>query len=200
MARPSLVAILAIVLSLGCNGGDEGRSSGRGAADSGGGSGDEDGGGLPSTFAGEPGLLSGITAAHNAVRAATGDGIRSLEWDDDVAASAQSWADNLASRDCVLMHSSGTGYGENIAAFGGNRGTAQRVVDMWVGERECYTYGPFMEGDACSGECFGCGHYTQVVWENSRRLGCGVADCGGGGAIWVCNYDPPGNYLGQVPY
>jgi hypothetical protein len=40
------------------------------------------------------------------------------------------------------------------------------------------------------------------------RLGCGVASCtenspfgdGGSWQIWVCNYDPSGNYLGERPY
>ena len=71
--------------------------------------------------------------------------------------------------------------------------------ELWVSERDCYTYGTFMRGDDCSGSCSGCGHYTQVVWERSRRLGCGVATCGGS-SVWVCNYDPPGNVLGQAPY
>ncbi len=34
---------------------------------------------------GEGGLLEGITDAHNAVRAATGDGIAPLTWDTDIA-------------------------------------------------------------------------------------------------------------------
>jgi hypothetical protein len=41
---------------------------------------------------------------------------------------------------------------------------------------------------------------TQVVWRESVRLGCGTASCNDGGVIWVCNYDPPGNYLGNMPY
>lgn len=44
-------------------------------------------------------------------------------------------------------------------------------------------------------QCNACGHYTQVVWRDSERLGCGVGDCTGGGEIWVCNYDPPGNVI-----
>jgi pathogenesis-related protein 1 len=44
-----------------------------------------------------------------------------------------------------------------------------------------------------------CGHYTQIVWRNTKAVGCAV---GGKGAreVWVCDYDPPGNYVGQRPY
>ena len=38
------------------------------------------------------------------------------------------------------------------------------------------------------------GHFTQVVWKDTRQLGCGVAMCDGG-EIWVCNYSPPGNFV-----
>ena len=44
------------------------------------------------------------------------------------------------------------------------------------------------------------GHFTQVVWKGSRRLGVGVGYADNGRkAIVVANYDPPGNYLGQFP-
>ena len=70
----------------------------------------------------------------------------------------------------------------------------------------CYQPGPFMRGDMCDMACTdamnasGCGHYTQVIWRNTQRVGCGVAVCPNGAEIWTCNYDPPGNYLGQNPY
>lgn len=158
--------------------------------------------GPPPGVRGETGMLVGITEAHNRVRAATGDGLPALTWDADLAAVAQAWSDGLAASGCGLTHS-GNSYGENLAWFGGYLGSAQQVVDGWVSERECYTFGPFMRGDVCVGceRSGGCGHYTQVVWRETQRLGCGVAVCdGGSAAIWTCNYDPPGNFLGQEPY
>ena len=44
-----------------------------------------------------------------------------------------------------------------------------------------------------------CGHYTQVVWRKSLRVGCGMATCGAT-EVWVCNYDPAGNWDGERPY
>ncbi|CAH1441532.1 unnamed protein product [Lactuca virosa] len=45
-----------------------------------------------------------------------------------------------------------------------------------------------------------CGHYTQVVWRNSVRLGCARVQCNNDAWFVTCNYDPPGNYVGEKPY
>jgi len=56
-------------------------------------------------------------------------------------------------------------------------------------------YDPYSE--ICSGVC---GHYTQVVWEKSVRVGCGMAECSNlegasfGGSFVICQYYPGGNY------
>lgn len=45
----------------------------------------------------------------------------------------------------------------------------------------------------CSGTV---GHYTQVLWHNSYKVGCGYTIAGG----TLCNYSPGGNYIGQAPF
>jgi pathogenesis-related protein 1 len=157
--------------------------------------------------AGETGRMVGMTEAHNRFRAmaVTDTPIPALVWDTDLAAVAQAYSEELANNGCGLMHSS-NGYGENLYWQRGSSVTAGDVVASWHEEIECYTFGPFMRGDACNASCVaamnssGCGHYTQVVWRNTRRLGCGMATCSNGAEIWTCNYDPPGNYLGQEAY
>ena len=46
------------------------------------------------------------------------------------------------------------------------------------------------------------GHYTQVVWAESDKVGCGVTTYKDGAwftTLYVCNYGPNGNYLqGQM--
>jgi hypothetical protein len=40
-----------------------------------------------------------------------------------------------------------------------------------------------------------------MVWESSLEIGCGLIDCGGSTGIFiVCQFDPPGNYIGQSPF
>ncbi|KAJ0009824.1 hypothetical protein Pint_34067 [Pistacia integerrima] len=55
-------------------------------------------------------------------------------------------------------------------------------------------------GENLAGRGKVCGHYTQVVWRNSVRIGCAKVRCNNGGTFIGCNYAPPGNYVGQKPY
>ena len=103
------------------------------------------------------------------------------------------------------------GYGENLAMYqAASMSTkAETVVEAWAAEIECYTFGTqFSRNDACDMACTsaqnstGCGHYTQVGWRGTTQVGCGVAVCPGGDArfpreVWVCNYQNPGNFIGQ---
>jgi len=135
--------------------------------------------------------FTGIVAAHNAERAKVG--VAPLAWSAEVAAYAQEWADSLKTQNCAMQHRSEHRYGENLAWGGGL--TPDRVVSMWSAESAHYHYA----SNACqAGQT--CGHYTQVVWRTSNQLGCGMARCANGSDIWVCNYNPPGNYIGQKPY
>ena len=43
------------------------------------------------------------------------------------------------------------------------------------------------------------GHYTAMVWGDTREVGCGTAS-GGGVNFVVCRYNPPGNFVGEVPF
>jgi len=100
----------------------------------------------------------------------------------------------------MFKHSGGQ-YGENIYASAGSNTTPADVVDSWVSEAKDYDYA----ANSCAGTC---GHYTQVVWRKSTKLGCAVANCSKNSPFsgftqwqfWVCNYDPPGNFNGQKPY
>ncbi|MEM6294923.1 MAG: CAP domain-containing protein [Myxococcota bacterium] len=134
--------------------------------------------------------VQALVEEHNRARAAVG--VPALQWSADIAAVAQEWADRLAKRGCDLEHSSGD-LGENLYWSSDPRPAAEAVTS-WVDERADY--------DARRHRCKRgavCGHYTQVVWKTSRAVGCGVASCGSA-RVWVCNYDPPGNYVGQAPF
>jgi pathogenesis-related protein 1 len=153
--------------------------------------------------------MAGMTQAHNTARSELG--VTRVVWSDDLAEFAGEWARYLAERDgCGMRHRPRQGknaqlYGENLywaSAIRLPNGakkiqnvSPRQVVGSWVSERLHYDHGQNRCGWGKT-----CGHYTQVVWKTTRRIGCGMATCSDMSQIWVCNYDPPGNYLGQTPY
>lgn len=145
-----------------------------------------------------------LVAAHNRWRREVG--VPALRWADDLAQVAQAWAVHLRdARHCRLEHSNGTKLGENLfwasaLRWSDSRVELQRiapgkVVDSWGGEKRFY--------DSKSHRCQAgkvCGHYTQLVWRDSTEVGCAMAVCADSSQLWVCNYRPPGNYVGKRPY
>jgi hypothetical protein len=119
-----------------------------------------------------------------------------------VAVDAQAWADG-----CSYKHGGtgwGTLYGQNIYAAAGFYPTVDQVVNSWSSEDQYYDYAT----NTCDSNEV-CGHYTQIVWRSSTNLGCGYKECSTNSPFgssfpvwqyWVCNYNPPGNYVGQRPY
>ncbi|XP_054803394.1 pathogenesis-related protein 1-like [Prosopis cineraria] len=131
-------------------------------------------------------FLNGHNAARRQVR------VGPLVWDERLASYARNYLNKLK-RSCRMVHSGGP-YGENLA-WGKPDLTGKAAVNMWVAEKRFYDYN--------SNKCVGgvCGHYTQVVWRNSVRVGCAKVKCdNNGGTLISCNYNPPGNVIGQRPY
>ncbi|KAJ7955754.1 pathogenesis-related protein PR-1-like [Quillaja saponaria] len=131
-------------------------------------------------------------APQNAARSALK--LRPLVWDARLARYAKRYA-NQRLFDCALRHSNGP-FGENIFWGSGNGWTPAQAVTAWVAERQWYNY----RSNSCAGDQE-CGHYTQIVWSTTTRVGCAKVNCfGGKGVFMTCNYDPPGNYVGDRPY
>ena len=107
---------------------------------------------------------------------------------------SQSWADYLIKNN-KFQHRPDSKYGENIFSSwtscqeAAGKVSGGQAVDSWYQEVGQYSYG---------GRCGspGTGHFTQVVWAGSERLGVGVA-LDKGKVMVVANYDPPGNVVGR---
>lgn len=100
--------------------------------------------------------------------------VPSLEWSDKLAADAQRWAEK-----CRFSHDETRGdIGENIA-WGGER-TEDSAVNAWYREVGEYDYSK-------PGFASGTAHFTQMIWKETKTIGCGVASCNLGTVrIWVC--------------
>ena len=130
-----------------------------------------------------------ILDAHNRVR--SGVGVPPLVWSDELAAVAQGWANQLISEG-RLRHRANPRYGENLYLISGARATPNDVISAWAAEAKDYDY----RTNTCSSRC---GHYTQIIWRSTKAVGCAVARSRST-EVWVCEYSPPGNYVGERPY
>ncbi len=189
----------------GGGGGSGGGAGTGGGAATGGGSGEFDCSGpypAGSTAANSQAWKNDILVAHNFARACFGTpkpspALEPMTWNAEAEAHAVWWA-----AECVWEHSMTDGWGENLYAITGGTPPAHDPVESWMTEEAFYAYA-FM---ACeSGEM--CGHYTQVMWRDTNSVGCAQHVCSTGspfgGGSWVnvvCNYAPPGNWVGQRPY
>jgi pathogenesis-related protein 1 len=84
--------------------------------------------------------------------------------------------------------------GENIYASSGKAATPTDAVNAWMGEASKYDYD--------TNNIMAAGHYTQVVWRTSVRIGCAIVTCPNyqyPNTI-LCDYAPAGNYTNQKPY
>jgi pathogenesis-related protein 1 len=136
--------------------------------------------------------IKAIIAYHNKVR--TDVGVGPLKWSSSLAAYAQEWADQLAGATCKMKHRTEGKYGENL--YQGTAGvfTAVDAAKAWETERKDYRGGALTQSNWQRA-----GHYTQMVWRDSKAVGCGEAVCNKT-LIVACNYDPAGNVIGRRPY
>ncbi|KAI8842627.1 CAP domain-containing protein [Chytriomyces cf. hyalinus JEL632] len=129
-----------------------------------------------------------MLAAHNAFRAS--NGIGPLQYDSAIALHSVSWAKVLASQGCNLVHGDHDGLGQNLYMSSGTstpRNSMQEMFDAWSSE-------DISPGGALN-------HATQALWPKTTKVGCAIAwgtsrngwQC----EVLVCNYSPPGNYVGK---
>lgn len=134
-------------------------------------------------------LARDMLAAHNEIRARVD--VPPLRWSDRLSARAQDWATYLL-REQQFYHRPHPVFGENLFEITGNHALPTDVVGVWAAEARDYSY----RANTCHGVC---GHYTQLIWSDTREVGCAVAR-DASREVWVCNYDPPGNWVGVRPY
>ena len=138
---------------------------------------------------------SRILAAHNAVRAQAG--VAPLIWDNALGNSAAVYAQRLALTN-TFQHSdrqARRGVGENL--WMGSRGgfRVEQMVANWASERRMFAAGTF-PAVSRTGNWVDVGHYTQIVWPTTTRVGCALASNGRADYL-VCHYSPAGNIDGR---
>jgi len=136
-----------------------------------------------------------ILAAHNKVRAEAG--APPLIWDRALGDAAANYAVYLALTNS-FQHSDQShrpDIGENL--WMGTRGafSFEAMVDGWSSERRDFVPGVF-PAVSRDGAWEKVGHYTQMVWPATTKVGCAVASNATSDFL-VCRYSPAGNVMGR---
>lgn len=152
-----------------------------------------------------------VLASHNAIRKTLG--IPPLSWSTNLEALSADWVNYLVSDAGCVVRRRGiiglpvhkNGIGENFQLHEPQRWDDGRVevadidendvVVAWAKQALDYDY----KTNSCASNK-NCEDFKQVVWKDSQVMGCAAASCPNMQQIWVCNYDPPGNFIGQKPY
>ncbi|KAI1283027.1 Protein PRY1 [Halotydeus destructor] len=115
--------------------------------------------------------------------------------DSELVAFATKRAQTMAANS-VMKHDA-QGRGENLhmawSSAGPSPVNCSAVVKAWYDEITLYDFKNVKASEANFGKV---GHFTQVVWKGTTKVGCGQA-MSQGGTFTCCNYMGPGNYLGQ---
>lgn len=71
------------------------------------------------------------------------------------------------------------------------------ITDGWY-NNEIENYNPYYGMDTPTGDLEAYGHATQIIWKESKTVGCATFDCRGAQlGMWftVCNYFPFGKFF-----
>jgi len=131
--------------------------------------------------------------------------MRKLEWDDELALVAQRHADQ-----CVFAHDCSDcrqvdrfGVGQNLYIYKQtlqipDKNWTKAVVD-WYDEVKFFSKNhvvPFKFSTKI-------GHYSQLVWADTYKIGCGATTYKSGrwfSVLYTCNYGPNGNFIAGEMY
>lgn len=147
------------------------------------------------------GFQSGLPAAAN---------MRALTWDDELATVAQRWADQCTDGHDKERSVSRFHVGQNVALVWTydfeddlhDEPDWDSQVYAWYNEATEFHFksasiSPFSFSKKL-------GHFTQLVWADTYKIGCGYAyyrqAVRGLTKIYVCNYGPGGNIIGGAMY
>ncbi|TEA25785.1 hypothetical protein DBR06_SOUSAS1210070 [Sousa chinensis] len=124
-----------------------------------------------------------------------------MTWDPVLAQIAKAWARNCQFAHNIQLklphklHPNFTSLGENLWTGSLYLFSVSSAVTDWYNEIQYYDF----KTRKCDKVC---GHYTQIVWADSYKVGCAVQFCSRvagfeslrNGAHFICNYGPAGNY------
>ncbi|XP_028175734.1 venom allergen 5 2-like [Ostrinia furnacalis] len=133
--------------------------------------------------------------------------MNALVWDEELAEKAARWAENglfAHNPDRTVPSKRWEQIGENVfystiySPVGSVVPNLAEAMNGWFSEFMNYNFEPYSLEIAQA-----VGHYTQMVWAESTKIGCGISQKRENGfvtTLFVCDYGPTGNFIGETPY
>ena len=125
-------------------------------------------------------------------------GLPDLVWSDTLASRSQVWANYLAANN-AFYHGNQEGVGENIAKRTTGSGGLEALMEQWGNEARFFIRNGVFPDVSTTGNWDDVSHYTQMVWKNTKEVGCALTT-GFGTDFLVCQYSIPGNWRGEKCY
>jgi len=125
--------------------------------------------------------------AHNKYRRL--HGVPDLVLSDELTEGAKEWATYISNN--PPRHTSDKTVGENLAmgtSLSSTRADVEKAVELWYNEINLYDFNNPQWSSAT-------GHFTQLVWKSTSRLGCAIAYDSNGYAYTVARYKEKGNWV-----
>lgn len=135
-----------------------------------------------------------ILAAHNAERARAG--LPPLVWDSALGMGAAAYAQRLAftGRFEHSNRQARRGTGENLWKGSHGAFSVEAMIGGWASEKRWFRPGTF-PNISRTGSWEDVGHYSQMIWPATRRVGCAIASTPRVDYL-VCRYGTAGNIDG----
>jgi hypothetical protein len=150
-------------------------------------------GGAATTFATQ--FPARVLTAQNIERARAG--MQPMVWDDALGTAAAAYAQQMAFTG-QFKHSDRSqrrGTGENLWMGTHGAFSIESMVGGWASEKRFFTPGVFPNVSR-SGNWEDVGHYTQMIWPTTQRVGCALSSNGRFDYL-VCRYASAGNIDGR---
>jgi len=126
--------------------------------------------------------------------------IPKLTWSNTLAATSQIYANKLARTNSNLIHSKNRVLtGENLAYGTKGAFTPTKLFNLWLAEKKYFIRGRKFPNVSTTGSYKSVGHYTQIIWSTTKKVGCGMANSKTRTYL-VCQYQGPGNYIGRYVF
>uniref|UniRef100_A0A8C7DRJ6 SCP domain-containing protein n=1 Tax=Naja naja TaxID=35670 RepID=A0A8C7DRJ6_NAJNA len=144
-------------------------------------------------------FIEECVSVHNRFRSSVdppASNMKRMSWDHDLAKTALGWANRCQFNHNPDLKSPGKAH-PNFTAVGENIWTGSiwyfnvtSALTNWYDEVQYYNYATQRCKDVC-------GHYTQMVWAKTYKVGCAVHFCpivqgfgGSNAAHFICDYGP----------